>query len=131
MARPDLTSFTPVPWQPDLARFACNIYVEGEEWPYDARTILRHRLERAQSKGYVLKMGMELEFFLVRQQDDGSIVIADPLDTLEKPRYVTRNSDFLSTTFRLALPRHRPLAVWLSASVQGRRPRSSDHRGHP
>jgi glutamine synthetase len=104
MARPDLASFTPVPWQPDLARFACNVYVEGEEWPYDPRTILRRQLERARAKGFVLKIGLELEFFLVRQEEDGSIEIADPLDTLEKPCYdlkgLTRNYDFLSTTSR-------------------------------
>src|SRR5438105_14452672 len=29
-AMPDLASFTPVPWQPGLARFACAVYVEGE-----------------------------------------------------------------------------------------------------
>ena len=40
-AMPDLASFTPVPWQPNLARFACDITVEGEPWPYCPRTILR------------------------------------------------------------------------------------------
>ena len=44
-AIPDLSSFTPVPWQPNLARFACDIQVDGEEWPYDPRTILRRQLE--------------------------------------------------------------------------------------
>src|SRR4029077_16341509 len=28
-AIPDLDSFTPVPWEPNLARFACDITVEG------------------------------------------------------------------------------------------------------
>ena len=31
-AIPDLASYTPVPWQPNLARFACDVTVEGEEW---------------------------------------------------------------------------------------------------
>src|SRR4051812_40729809 len=66
-AMPDLESFTPVPWQPDLARFACDITVEGEPWPYCPRTILRNVLETARSKGYEFKLGMELEYFLVRQ----------------------------------------------------------------
>jgi glutamine synthetase len=46
-AMPDLTSFTPVPWQPNLARFACDVTVEGEPWPYCPRTILRNVLARA------------------------------------------------------------------------------------
>jgi len=100
-AIPDLRTFTPVPWEPGLARFACDIYVEGEEWPYDPRTILRRQLEKARTKGYEFMMGLELEYFLIRQRDDGSIELADRLDTLEKPCYdlkgLTRNYDFLTT----------------------------------
>src|SRR5437868_6223996 len=101
MARPDLSSFTPVPWQPNLARFACDVYVEGEEWPYDPRTILRRQLEKARAKGYEYKIGLELEYFLLRDDGNGGIQIADPLDTLEKPCYdlkgLTRNYEFLTT----------------------------------
>jgi glutamine synthetase len=97
-AMPDLRSFTPVPWEPTLGRFACDIYVEGEEWPYDPRTILRRQVERARQKGF------ELEYFLVRQKEDGSIEVADPLDTLEKPCYdlngLTRNYEFLARVSR-------------------------------
>src|SRR5437762_10967557 len=101
LARPDLSSFTPVPWQPGLARFACDVYVEGEEWPYDPRTILRRQLEKARVKGYEFKIGLELEYFLLHRTEDGGIEIADTLDTLEKPCYdlkgLTRNYDFLTT----------------------------------
>jgi glutamine synthetase len=103
-AMPDLHSFTPVPWEPTVARFACDVHVEGEEWPYDPRTILRRQLEKARQKGYEFKMGMELEYFLVEQLDDGSIRLADPLDTLEKPCYdlngLTRHYEFLTTVSR-------------------------------
>jgi glutamine synthetase len=99
-AIPDLNSFTPVPWEPSLARFACDVTVEGEEWPYDPRTILRHELERARTAGYEFKMGMELEYFLLQKDDhNGGIRIADELDDLEKPCYdlkgLTRNYQFL------------------------------------
>jgi glutamine synthetase len=103
-AIPDLSSFTPLPWEPTLARFACDIHVEGEEWPYDPRTILRRQLERARAKGYEFKIGLELEYFLLRQREDGSIEVADSLDTLEKPCYdlrgLTRNYDFLAAVSR-------------------------------
>jgi glutamine synthetase len=103
-AIPDLRTFTPVPWEPNLARFACDIYVEGEEWPYCPRTILRRQLARARERGYELMMGLELEYFLIRQREDGSIEPADPLDTLEKPCYdlkgLTRNYEFLTTVSR-------------------------------
>src|SRR5580765_4331282 len=104
VAIPDLASFTPVPWQENLARFACDVFVEGEEWPYDPRGILRRQLERARQAGYELKLGLELEYFLVRQAEDGALEIADPLDTLEKPCYdlrgLTRNYEFLTTISR-------------------------------
>src|SRR6058998_1661678 len=51
-AIPDLRSFTPVPWEPSLGRFACDVFVEGEEWAYDPRTILRRQLEKAKTMGY-------------------------------------------------------------------------------
>ena len=66
---PTSTSFTPVPWQPNLARFACDITVEGEEWPYCPRTILRRQLaRRAASWATSSSIGLELEYFLVRQR---------------------------------------------------------------
>ena len=62
---PDLDSFTLVPWQPNLARFACDVTVEGEAWPYCPRTILRNVLAQAAAQGYEFKIGIELEYFLV------------------------------------------------------------------
>ena len=100
-AMPDLRSLTLVPWQQNLARFACDITVEGEPWPYCPRTILRNQLARAKELGYDYKIGLELEYFLIRRRDDGSIEIADAQDTLEKPCYdmagLTRRYDFLTT----------------------------------
>ncbi|HEY2219521.1 MAG TPA: type III glutamate--ammonia ligase [Gaiellaceae bacterium] len=103
-AIPDLASFTPLPWEPTLARFACDIWVEGEPWPYDPRLILRRQLDVARSKGFEFMIGMELEYFLLRRREDGTLEIADSLDTLEKPCYdlngLTRNYEFLGTVSR-------------------------------
>jgi glutamine synthetase len=99
-AMPDPRSFTAVPWQPNLARMACDVYVEGKPWPYCPRTILRRQMEVARSKGYVFKIGAEPEFFLLRKEN-GELKLADPLDDLERPCYdirgLTRNYDFMST----------------------------------
>jgi len=49
-------------------------------------------------------MGLELEYFLVELMEDGSIRLADALDTLEKPCYdlngLSRHYDFLTTISR-------------------------------
>jgi glutamine synthetase len=103
-AMPDIRSLTPLPWKPSVARFACDVRVEGEEWPYCPRTILRRQLERAREMGYEFMLGTELEYFLVRRNDDGTIELADQLDTLDKPCYdmraLTRNLDFVSEVSR-------------------------------
>lgn len=103
-AIPDLDSFTPVPWQPNLARFACDVTVEGEPWPYCPRTILRNVLAQAAQQGYEFKIGIELEYFLVQLNADGTIEIADKRDTLEKPCYdmagLTRQYEFLTRVSR-------------------------------
>jgi glutamine synthetase len=100
IAIPDPRSFTILPWRPTVARFACDVTVEGEAWPFCPRTILRGALDRAAALGYELKLGAELEYFLLRRTPDGGIEPADPLDTLELPCYdmraLTRNLDFVA-----------------------------------
>src|SRR5262245_6417645 len=61
-AMPDPASYTPVPWKPNLARLACDVYVEGEPSPFCPRTILKRQLARAAEKGLVFKTGLEAEF---------------------------------------------------------------------
>jgi glutamine synthetase len=78
--------------------------VDGEEWPYDPRVILRRQIEKARAKGFDFRMGLELEYFLIELKEDGSIALADALDTLEKPCYdlngLSRHYDFLTTVSR-------------------------------
>src|SRR5215210_5958083 len=103
-AMPDVRSFTPLPWKPGVARLACDVHVEGEEWPYCPRTILRHQLDRARELGYEFMIGAELEYFLVKETEDGGIELADKLDRLDQPCYdmrgLTRNLDFVSQVAR-------------------------------
>src|SRR3954467_1142444 len=101
---PEAAALTPRPWRPEVARFACDVQVEGEEWPYCPRTILRRQMARAQALGYEFKIGFELEYFLARRREDGGIELADPLDTLDLPCYdmraLTRNLDFVGEVAR-------------------------------
>ena len=56
-AIPDARTLTYLPWKPEIARFACDVTVEGEPWPYCPRTILRNQLARARELGYEFKIG--------------------------------------------------------------------------
>ena len=68
---PDLASYTVVPWETGVARFACDITVDGEPWPYCSRTALRRAIERLGSAGYELRVGVEAEHMLVTRRPDG------------------------------------------------------------
>ncbi len=63
---PDPISYTKVPFKPGLARLACDVTVEGAAVAVLPAHHPAHANERALKHGYRLKMGMELEFFLVR-----------------------------------------------------------------
>jgi glutamine synthetase len=104
LAMPDLSSYMPAPWRPGLGIIQCDPHVLGEPWPYSPRIILRNQLERLAESGYSLKVGAEVEYFLVKRQPDGSICVADPQDTAKAPCYdaraLTRMYDHLTTVSR-------------------------------
>ena len=100
---PDLATYTVVPWEDGLARFACDIEVDGEPWPYCSRTALRRQIDRLAGIGYVMKVGVEPEHMLVSRAPDGSVTPFDPSgsDTLQKPCYdfkgLAANLEYLRT----------------------------------
>ena len=102
-AMPDLDSFTPVPWQPNLARFACDITVEGEPWPYCPRTILRTSARaregarlRVQDRARARVLPRPRAATTARSRSP------TPYDTLEKPCY-----DMAGPDAPVRLPHHR------------------------
>ena len=88
-ARPDLESYTALPYEPGVARFAADLHVDGEPHPYCPRVNLRRVLAGGAQKGYTFNVGIEPEFFLVTRDQDGSIRGWDPhgVDHLAKPCY--------------------------------------------
>jgi len=86
---PDLETYTVVPWETGVARVVCDIQVDGKDWPYCSRTVLKQNLARLLAVGYELRVGVEAEHMLVARAADGSIAPFDPsgIDTLTKPCY--------------------------------------------
>jgi glutamine synthetase len=117
---PDLDTYTPVPWEDGVARFACDIHVDGKPWPYCSRTALKRQIERLAGIGYTMQVGVEAEHMLVTRKPDGSIAPFDPsgFDTLEKPCY-----DFKSLA--ASLPYLRTLVTYMEGL--GWEPYASDH----
>jgi glutamine synthetase len=88
-ARPDLDTYTPLPYEAAVARFAADLYVDGQPHPFCPRINLQRMLETAHDRGFTLNVGIEPEFFLVVRDFDGLLRGWDPdhLDDLRKPCY--------------------------------------------
>jgi len=88
-ARADVETYTPLPYEPGVARFAADLYVDGNPHPYCPRVNLKRILTMARGQGYDFSVGIEPEFFLVKKNPDGSIGGWDPhaIDDLAKPCY--------------------------------------------
>ena len=104
LAIPDPSSYTQLPWQPNVAALQCDATVEGELWPYAPRVILQRVMEKAAEQNLVLKAGVEAEYSLLHRNEDGSFRPADERDTSEQPCYDARGLtvmlDHLTTVSR-------------------------------
>jgi len=71
--RPDLASYTILPWRPRencVARFICDVYKpNGKPFEGDPRYILKKTMDDAAKEGYTFNTGPELEFFLFQMID--------------------------------------------------------------
>lgn len=73
--RPDLSTFTILPWRPQqgkVARFLCDVCREdGTEYEVSPRWILKQVLKKAKMLGYSFQVNPECEFFLFHTDDNG------------------------------------------------------------
>jgi glutamine synthetase len=91
IAIPDVDSYTPLPWvRPDLALVHCDPHVEGRAWPYAPRVILKAMIAQAAARDLELYAGAEVEYFLVRRTEDGTLAPADGKDVEARPCYDAR-----------------------------------------
>jgi len=86
-AMPDITSMQQCQWNPELAWFASDLYLNGKPFEACSRNILKRQLDKAASMGYKFNLGIETEFFILRQLPDGKVVPFSSRDTQEKPCY--------------------------------------------
>ncbi|HWV87469.1 MAG TPA: type III glutamate--ammonia ligase [Capillimicrobium sp.] len=87
VAVPDPSTVTVLPHQPDTA-VAFSTVMDGDEVATcDARAILARVQDVARERGVLPIVGMEPEFFLLREREDGTLAPYDGLDVLDKPCY--------------------------------------------
>ena len=64
-AIPDAESLTQLPWKPEVAWLAADLWMNGEPVEMAPRIVLKRQIEKAKEKGYSMKSGVECEFFLL------------------------------------------------------------------
>ncbi|MGD1920514.1 MAG: type III glutamate--ammonia ligase, partial [Pleurocapsa sp.] len=85
LAVPDPNSLFQLPWKPDVAWMPADLYgVDGEPILQTPRLVLKRTLKQAAKKGYLIKTGVECEFFLLSAYNHE---ISDSRDRAEKPCY--------------------------------------------
>ena len=101
IAMPDADSYTPLPFiRPGLALVHCDPHVQGSPWPYAPRVILKEAVRRAAARGLSLRVGAEVEYYLLKKDENDGLVIADPRDDAPRATYdlqgVTRMYDHVA-----------------------------------
>jgi glutamine synthetase type III len=84
LAAPDPASLIQLPWKPEVAWVASDLTMNGAELTQNPRQVLKRVVATAARQGYVLKTGVECEYFLITP--DGS-AISDSADHQAKPCY--------------------------------------------
>ena len=74
---PDLKTFAIIPWRSDdnvrVARFICDIHnADGTPFEGCPRCNLKKMIAKAEKLGYTMNVGPEAEFFIFKQNEDGT-----------------------------------------------------------
>lgn len=92
---PDLNTFMVFPWDgpgEKTARLICNVRTpDGDLFIGDPRNVLIRALGEAEEMGFRFKTGMELEFFLFRQDRERGLL---PLTPYDEASYFDISNDF-------------------------------------
>ncbi len=81
---PDPSSLIQLPWKPEVAWLASDLWMDGKPVEASPRVMLKRQIEAAAKKGYRMKTGVECEYFLINR--DGT-TLSDERDTQAKPCY--------------------------------------------
>ena len=70
---PDLDSMVILPWDKTQAWFNADLYYHGAPYGNDPRGILRRVMAQAESMGLRFNLGIEPEFYVFKQDDNGDL----------------------------------------------------------
>ncbi len=118
---PDLDRLVILPWNREFAMAPTTLMLNADRYHQDARNLLLKQVERAADMGFVANVGIEPEFYVVRQTETGWEPLV-PSDKLNEP---TRGYDVEATL--LAQSFLDPMAQYMNELGWGLY--SFDHEG--
>ncbi len=78
---PDATTLDILPWRPSngrVIRFFCDIhYSDGRHYEKDCRSLLKNKLREIERLGFHVMSGLECEFYLLKENEEGKLVPID------------------------------------------------------
>lgn len=89
-ALPDPAAATILPWKPNFAWFPSDLYLRDQPFEACSRQILKRVLSRLDASDMIFNLGIETEFFVLRQDANGKAVPIGPNPPLSKPAYDVR-----------------------------------------
>ena len=81
---PDAERLIQLPWKPEVGWLPSDIYLGGKIVAHGPRTVLKQVLADAKEKGYLVKTGVECEYFILNLE---GTEVADSADIQAKPCY--------------------------------------------
>ncbi len=82
--QPDISTLKLIPWlsgEEATARLVCNVFTpDGQPFQGDPRAVLIRAMDQAAKLGFRYNTGPELEFFLLKRHQDGSLIPPMPHD---------------------------------------------------
>lgn len=87
---PDPQSAVVLPWKNEVAWFASDLYLHDAPFEACSRNILKRQLAQAAAMGYRFNLGIETEFFILKDDEHGNPVPTAARDSLAKPAYDLR-----------------------------------------
>jgi len=83
-AIPDADSLIQLPWKPEVAWLASDLWMAGKPVEASPRIALKRKIEKAEALDLYMKSGVECEYFLINSDGSG---IFDERDNQAKPCY--------------------------------------------
>ncbi|HEX4646641.1 MAG TPA: type III glutamate--ammonia ligase [Verrucomicrobiae bacterium] len=84
---PDTGNIIQLPWRNEVAWMPADNYFHGRPYPLNTRVLLKKVLGEAAKLGFSFNLGIECEIYVLKQDEQGRLVVPNSDDNLDKSCY--------------------------------------------